>query len=253
MPYTIILYSLVSFYIMGGVVWPIFWFIKYRIGKREIYKPRNFILTKDEAKRQEKILYRNLVTNKLAGFSVVTWITLWTTTVALLLNSINYLHALQVEIQDRRPWISITSPQIILTEVGEKSESGNPLLISAYIENIGKTPAEYTSELVLMDSFPKIFLSEEESLAGILFPGEKRRIGWLARWNNVDEDLLKWAREVRGPEILCVLCGLDLKINYTPLYSQETKYFTRSELEWSQPKEGYIGRVEQSFQTIDAR
>ncbi|MFA6077373.1 MAG: hypothetical protein WC735_04860 [Candidatus Paceibacterota bacterium] len=253
MPYEITLFFVVSFFLFGGVMWPTFWLTKYRIKKKEIHKRKDFVILKDEARRQERILYRNLVTNKLAGFKVVTWITVWITTATFLLTSINYLHAVQLEIQDRRPWISIAPSQIAITEVGEKKKSGEPLLVTTYIENIGKTPAKYISGIVLKNSYSEISLSEEEPITGILFPGEKRRIGWLARWNNDDESLLKWAREVRGPEILCVLCGVEIKVDYTPINSQGTKYFTLSELEWSQPKEGYVGKVEQSFKTLDAK
>lgn len=251
--YGILLSSIVFFWVFVGVIWPAYCLLRYNLAKAKITKV-DFILTKDEHTRQKKILHRIWVSNKLVGFTVVSWVTLWSTTFLTLVTSINYLHSTQLEILDRRPWVTINAPQVILTTVGQKTNSGNPLLISTYVENIGKTPAVFDSEVVLKNSYPGIFVTEEEPSDGVLFPGEKRRIGWIARWNNEDEAISEWARTQRGPYILCVLCGATLRVNYKTLNTAKAKdYFTLSELEWSVNKEGYIAGVEQSFKTIDAR
>lgn len=252
MSYSTILFLIVTTWLIGAVFWPLFWYVRYKIKEARIYK-QDVILVKEEAERQKDILFRVVVSNKLAGFEVVTWMTLWTSVFVALLPSINYLHSTQLEIADRRPWIVVTEPDIFLTPAGEKAANDNPLFITANLQNIGKTPARYDAALFTVKSFSGIYLQSEEVPSGILFPGQTKRIGWIARWNNQDSKLLEWARLERSPEILCTLCGLVFEINYRELRTKENIFLTKTELFWTNTKEGYIVGVEPSFETTDAR
>lgn len=146
-----------------------------------------------------------------------------------------------------RPFITLENSLLQYTDTAIESEQFNQLLFETYLVNTGKLPAKFDVSKLDLNGYEGVLPTPVGPMEGVIFPGQNIRLAWIFEWNSKSEEIIKWAREEMNSRYLCVVCGLDISVDYTLLEEEEMLYSSRLSSEKLRTPDGKLGRFNFSF------
>ena len=167
---------------------------------------------------------------------------------------LSYRHGVLVHEAINRPYIDFVDSSQQLTEVAIASKRISHQKIETFLVNVGNRPAVFNTNNIKYKGYPKIVWEPEEPTSGVIFPGQKIRLSWIVYWNEETADYLKWIREEMDPVTWCIVCDIELTVQYgLSGDSSNGSYFTTLQSTHTRTPDGRIGQSEFSFGVKDAQ